>query len=569
MGQEVRPTAEDDDLAATPPRDETEVIELPAEDRREAYVRNTAVMSVGTALSRLTGFLRLSAQTAALGVTISALGNTYATANTTPNIVYELVLGGILTSVFVPVFVDWRRRHGREEAWEVGDRVLTLALVVLSIVAVIGAVFAPQIIRLYLSASDAPDKEAQIALGAYFLRWFMPQIVFYGIGAVATGLLNSERRFAVPMFAPILNNLVVIATFAIYAWSLHGAPPSVDEITNTQRLVLAAGTTLGVVAMTLALWPSLRRLGFRWRLRFDWNHAAVRRLGRLAGWVVVYVIANQVAYVIIIVLNGRFDAGYQIYSTAFILFSLPHAIFVVSIFTALLPGMADRWTAADMGGVRTLFSRGMRDTVVIIVPASLGYVALAVPIVRMLLEHGQALPADAEQIARTLQAFALGLPFFSTFQLLTRTFYAVQDTRTPALVNAAAAAVNIGADLVMIQVFDLTVPGLALGHAISYAFATFVCVALLRRRLVTLDGRRIAWTVLKVLPAGLLSAGAAAVAAWGVREVGGDPDAFVVQVGEVAAGVVAGVLVFVGCALMLGIAEVDEVKDAVRRRFRG
>ncbi len=147
-------------------------------------------MSVGTTLSRITGFLRLSAQTAALGV--SALGNTYATANTTPNIIYELVLGGILTSVFVPVFVEWLQKHGREEAWLVADRVLTLTLVVLAAVAIVGAILAPQIISLYLSASHAADKEAQIALGTFFLRWFMPQIVFYGIGAVATGLLNAN-----------------------------------------------------------------------------------------------------------------------------------------------------------------------------------------------------------------------------------------------------------------------------------------------------------------------------------------------------------------------------------------
>lgn len=568
MGKEVRPTP-DDDLAPAPPPDGTEVLRLPAEDGREAYVRSTAVMSVGTTLSRVTGFLRLAAQTAALGVTVSALGNTYATANTTPNIVYELVLGGILTSVFVPVFVSWRRRQGRDEAWAVADRVLTLALVVLSLVAVLGAVLAPQIVRLYLSGSSAPDKEAQVALGAYFLRWFMPQIVFYGVGAVATGLLNAERRFAAPMFAPILNNLVVIATFGVYAWSLHGARPSVGAITTGQRLVLAAGTTLGVVAMTVALWPSLRRLGFRWRLRFDWNHAAVRRLGRLAAWVVAYVIANQVAYVIIIVLNGRFDAGYQIYSTAFILFSLPHAIFVVSIFTALLPGMADRWAGEDPAGVRALFSRGIRDTAVIILPAAVGYVALASPIVRLLLEHGQALPTDADRIARTLQAFALGLPFFSAFQVLTRTFYALQDTRTPALVNVATAAVNIGADLIMIAVFGLGVPGLALGHAISYAAATLACLVLLSRRLGGIDGRRIAATVLRALPAALASGGAAALAAWAVGEAAGDTGTLAIQVTQVVAGVAAGVATFVVAALMLSIREVDEVKDAVLRRFRG
>ena len=260
-------------------------------------------MSVGTTLSRITGYLRLSAQTAALGV--SALGNTYATANTTPNIIYELVLGGILTSVFVPVFVEWLQKHGREEAWLVADRVLTLTLVVLAAVAIVGAIFAPQIIRLYLSASDAADKEAQIALGTFFLRWFMPQIVFYGIGAVATGLLQAERKFAAPMFAPILNNLSVIATFGIYAWLVGSGTSSVEHITFAEKTVLAAGTTFGVAAMTLALWPSLRRLGFRWHLRFDWNHPAVRRLGKLALWVVVYVVANQLAYVVIIVFTRK------------------------------------------------------------------------------------------------------------------------------------------------------------------------------------------------------------------------------------------------------------------------
>jgi putative peptidoglycan lipid II flippase len=338
-------------------------------------------MSIGTTLSRVTGLLRVSAQTAALGV--GALGNTYATANTTPNIVYELVLGGILTSVFVPVFVEWLQRHGREEAWLVADRILTLALVVLTAVAVLVAIFAPQIIRLYLSASDAADKETQIALGAFFLRWFVPQVVFYGVGAVATGLLQAEGRFAAPMFAPILNNLSVIATFGVYALLVSDGTASVDGITLVEKTVLGAGTTFGVVAMTLALWPSLRRLGFRWHLRFDWNHPAIRRLGKLALWVVVYVVANQLAYIAVIVFTGEVASnGYVIYASAFMFFQLPHAIVAVSIFTALLPPMSGRWADRDIDGLRTLFSRGIRDTVVIIVPAALGFVALAIPIVR-------------------------------------------------------------------------------------------------------------------------------------------------------------------------------------------
>ena len=141
----------------------------------------------------------------------------------------------------------------------------------------------------------------------FFLRWFMPQIVFYGVGAVAIGLLQAHRRFAPPMFAPILNNLVVIGTFFAYAIVRGDRPPQVVGITTAEQTVLAVGTTLGVVAMTVALWPSLRSLGYRLHLRFDWRHEAVRHLVRLATWVVLYVAANQLAYVLIIVLNNRFD----------------------------------------------------------------------------------------------------------------------------------------------------------------------------------------------------------------------------------------------------------------------
>jgi putative peptidoglycan lipid II flippase len=535
-------------------------------DPRSAFVRDTALMSVGTTLSRITGYLRLSAQTAALGV--SALGNTYTTANTTPNIVYELVLGGILTSVFVPVFVEWLQKHGREEAWLVADRILTLALVVLAGVAVLGAVFAPEIIRLYLSASDAPNKEAQIALGTFFLRWFMPQIVFYGIGAVATGLLQAERRFAAPMFAPILNNLAVISTFGIYALLVGDGTASVASITFAEKTVLAAGTTFGVAAMTLALWPSLRQLGFHWHLRFDWNHPAVRRLGKLALWVVVYVVANQLAYVAIIVFTGTFPPdGYQIYASAFILFQLPHAIVAVSIFTALLPPMSGRWADRDLDGLRTLFSRGIRDTVVVIVPAALGYVALAIPIVRLLLQHGRAQPADVDDIARTLQAFAVGLPFFSAFQLLTRTLYSMQDTRTPALVNVAAAIVNVGANFLYLS-FGWGLPGLALGHATSYVFATVVSLVVLRERLGRIDGTRILATLVRVIPASLLAAGAAFLTSRAIQHAFGAGAGNLSRLAEVSGGVLAGLLVFAISTLIVRIDEADEVKDAVLRRFR-
>jgi putative peptidoglycan lipid II flippase len=539
--------------------------DLPPEDSFETYAHNTAVMTVGTALSRLTGFLRIAVQAAALGVTATTLADTYNRANNTPNILYELALGGILTSVFVPLFVEWMQKQGQDAAWALADRIFTLTLVGLTAIAVLGAIGAPWIMRLYGVSPNSPDPQAELALGTYFLRWFMPQVVFYGIGAVAGGLLNANRRFVAPMFAPILNNLTVIAAFGTYAWLLHGGKPSVEHITGIERAVLAVGTTLGVVAMTVALWPSLRRLGYRWHFVFDWRHEALRRLVRLSGWVVVYVVANQVAFLIIIRLASGISTGsFSAYYFAFIVVSLPHAIFVVSIFTALLPGMAGQWTEGRRDGITRLFSRGVRDTSVIILPSALGLFALAMPISRLIFDHLNSSAADARLIGQLLRIFAISLPFFSVFQLQTRTFYAMQDTRTPGLVNIGTAAVNIGADLLFLHIHWKT-QGLVAGYGLSYVVGVAALTLILRRRLGHLDGRRISRTLARSLPAAAVASALAWAATLPFDDGSSGP---LVGLAAVVVGVSVGVLAFGILALIFKIEEVDEVKTALLRRWR-
>jgi putative peptidoglycan lipid II flippase len=536
-------------------------------DSREATVRNAAVMSGGTLLSRATGLIRVTVTLAALGFTV--VSDSYNAANTTPNIIYELVLGGILTSVFVPALVGRGRDRGRAAQFETANRFLTIALVLLTGVAVVGALIAPWIMRLYLGGVDDPIRRAQeIELGTFFLRWFMPQIVFYGVGAVAAGLLTANRRFAAQMYAPVLNNLAVIATmFALIA--MRGTtPPQVETLTFAEKTLLGAGTTFGVVAMTAALWPALRGIGFRWHFRWDWRHETVRQLFHLARWVVVYVAANQVAYLIIIRLASRISAGaYTAYSQAFVFFSLPHAIVAVSIFTALIPGMADRWTVDDRAGVRDLFSRGFRDTMIVMIPAAAGYVVLAGPIVALLAGHGAVRGVELPTLARILAGFAIGLPFFSAFQLMTRTLYAMHDSRTPALVNIGVAVVNISADLLLAFAWHRGVTGLALGHAVSYVFGAALLFVIVRRRLQGADERTIGTTIAKTL----LAAGLTAAAAAGVSAAVGialDVDRTFARLIQVTASVAAGVLVFLSCALIFGIHEVDEVKEALLGRLR-
>jgi len=537
-------------------------------DSRGATVRSTAVMSGGTLLSRGTGLIRAIITVWALGFTV--VSDAYNTANTTPNILYELVLGGILTSVFVPVLVARAKQDGPEARFDAAQRFFTIALVTLSVVTVLGIVAAPWIMHFYLSnVTDPVRRQQEAELGTFFLRWFMPQVLFYGLGAVAIGVLTTHRRFAAPMYAPILNNVIVITTMVVFI-AVHGhVAQDATSLPLPARILLGAGTTAGIVAMTLALWPSLRRIGFRWRFRWDWRHESVRRLIHLGRWVVVYVVANQIAYAIIINLASTVGTGaYTIYANAFIFFSLPHAIVAVSIFTALLPGLTERWESRDVDGVRDLFSRGFRDTMIAMIPAAAGYLVLAQPIAS-LLGHGAVTPAEVPVLGRTLAAFAIGLPFFSAFQLLTRTLYATGDARTPAFVNIGVGVVNVGVDLLVIYALHLGTAGLALGHASSYVFGSIVLLVIVNRRLGGADVPRIGRTLAKTLAAAIVTAAAAAGAA-ALVGIPLDVDRVVPRLIQVGVAVVVGVLVFLVSARIVAIQEVDEVKDAllagVRRR---
>jgi putative peptidoglycan lipid II flippase len=527
------------------------------------FVRHSAVMSVGTTLSRLTGFLRVAALAYALGVSETRLADAYNVANTTPNIIYELALGGILSAVFIPVFVEWLETRGRDQAWHTARAVMTFAGLFLGAVMLVGILGSGLIIRLYTFQVPESQRVGAEVLASFFLKWFMPQIVFYGVGAVATGLLNAHRRFAVPMFAPILNNLLVSATFFVFA-TMHGPGlPTPESLSTAQKLVLAVGTTLGVAGMTVALWPSLRRLGFRWKWTLDLKDPGLRRIGRLAGWAFVYVVANQIGYLVIIVLALRVKGGYTAYTSAFIFFQLPHAIFSVSIVTALLPSLSSRWADGDTSGFRTLLAQGIRGTAFIVVPAAFGYLALATPIVRLLLQHGVAEAHSTELVAGVLVFFSIGLLSFSTFQLFLRSFYAMQDTRTPALINIAAVALNTAANLLYFRY--LHVEGLALGHATAYTFASVMAATVLRRRLGGLDGRRVVAALARIVAAGLATGGAAyAAATWLGHTVGtATLQAKLMQVG---AGVAAGLAAFVGTALLLRIEELHMVKGVVLSR---
>jgi putative peptidoglycan lipid II flippase len=531
-----------------------------------SLARSTALMATGTLLSRITGLLRVTVLVATLGVGESRLADVYNVANTTPNIIYELVLGGILSSIFVPVFVEVRGTRGQRQAWHVARATMTIAIVGLGLLAVVTMLAAPWIIRLYVHSGSPAERAQAVGLGGQLLAMFMPQIVFYGVGSVMTGLLNAHRQFGVPMFAPILNNLVVIAVGLSFHLLVGQQVPQVGDVTTGQKLLLGLGTTAGVAAMTLVQWPFLRRIGFRFHFDWHWRDRAIRRMATLSAFTVGYVITNQLGYVLIPVLAYGVQGGYTAYTTAFIFFQLPHGVFAVSVMTALLPPLSEYAVARDWDAFRATLSRGIRLTAAVLLPAALGYLALAGPIVRLLLEHGVVTEESTSLLIPVLMVFVLGLVPFSTFQLILRAFYALQDTRTTFLLNLVAVAVNVVANLLLFTLLPerWKIPGLALGHVAHYTVGSALLLYYLSKRIGGLDGARIVRAVGRMLVAGAVMCAATVLVGRAVA-LALDPG-FLRDLVTVAAGVAAGIVTYLAAARLLRVEELSLLLEVVRRR---
>lgn len=539
-------------------------------DTGSALARRTAVMATGTVLSRASGFLRVAAFAAAIGATEGPLADAYNQANTAPNIVYELILGGVLSSVLVPIFVETLRRDSAEHH-HVANAISTIAGLVLVGIAVVGVVAAPGLAVLFTLRADALDP-AVIELRStitLLLRLFMPQVLFYGLTTIYTAFLNAHRHFALPMFAPVLNNLVVTGVLLWYGAAV-GFTAVEDLSTLEGRLVwlLGLGTTAGIVAMTLPLVPVARRHGWRPRLSLDWRHPMVRRVGRLGSWTLLYVMINQVGTLVVILLAGAIDTAgaYSAYVLAFTFFQLPHGIYAVSVMSALLPGMADAHSAGDTARFRATLGRGIRATALLIVPAAVGMGLLAGPIVSLVMERGAFGAESTSLVAAVLAAFCLGLPAFSVFQLFLRAHYGLQDTRTPVLVNLGAVGLNTMVNLAAFWLLDGTaqVVGLAVGHAVAYWGGAAAFALLLRRRLGGLGGRTTGRAVAGIAGASATMGALVWLAGRAVTAVmapGGLTDLLAVVV-PVAVGVIA----YVAAARVLGVPELRVVTAALRRR---
>ncbi|WUQ32310.1 murein biosynthesis integral membrane protein MurJ [Streptomyces sp. NBC_00239] len=526
-------------------------------------LRSGALMAAGSIVSRATGFVRSAVVVAALGTGL--LGDGYAVANTVPNILYILLIGGALNAVFVPELVRAAKEHADGGA-AYTDRLLTActaALVVLTAAAVLAA---PLLVGAY---TEYTGEQAELTVA--LARYCLPQILFYGLFTLLGQVLNARGRFGAMMWTPVLNNLVVIAVFGLYLYTAHGAQ---DGLSAADARLLGWGTTAGIVVQALALVPSLRAAGFRWRPRFDWRGSGMARPLRNAGWLVLLVLTNQLAYWAVTRLSTitgqraeaaglAGGAGYTAYSNAYLLWAVPQGIVTVSLVTALMPRMSAAAADRDLAAVRRDVSYALRSTAALVVPAACLFLALAPWVIGGVFGYGRTGPADIDVMAGILMAFAPGLIAFSGQYTLSRGFYALSDTRTPFYLNLVIAVLNAG---LSVAAYLLLPPRWAVtGMAGAYSAALFAGLAVTAYTL----GRRLGGGSLLRSPALgahlrllLAAVPAAALGHAAARAADGLGD-----IAAVAAGTLVLATVLAALARPLRLTEIDNLLDSVRRRL--
>ena len=535
-----------------------------------SLLRVSSVMAAGTIVSRALGFARTSVVAAAIGTRFT--GDAFNVANTVPNIIYILLAGGVLNAVFVPQLVR-AMSDGDEQSRGYTDRLLTLAGIVLVVITVAATLAAPFVIALYTPSSWA-DRDVAVAVS--FAFWCLPQIFFYGLYTMVGQVLNARGSFGPMMWAPIVNNLVAIATGLAFIGLFTVDVNDPSSLSQGAIAFLGVGTTIGVALQALVLIPVLRRSGFSYRPRFDFRGAGLGKAGDLARWTLLFVLVNQLAYVVIVNLgtaateaaNGVIDhgVGFTSYAYAYLIFILPHSIITVSVVTGLLPQMSRDAAAHRLAAVRAQLSTAWRLTGVGLMLAAAALVSLGPDLAGVLFFRNSA--ADAHYIGLVTAAFAVGLPAFSAQYIALRGFYAFEDTRTPFLLQVAIATTNVALALAAYAVLPLgaKMVGVALAYSLTYLCGLALSTAVLRRRTEGLDGPAVVRHYVRLLvaavPAGLLGW----TVSWVVgRSLGDGPSG---SLASLAAGGAVLLLVYLGLARALRVRELTDLLARVGIRAR-
>jgi putative peptidoglycan lipid II flippase len=546
----------------------------PSGGRASSLMKSSALMAAGTLASRLTGFLRNLVVAGAIGV--STLNDSYQVANTLPTMIYILVGGGALNAVFIPQLV--RSMKNDEDGGEAyANRLLTLVVVGLAAVTTVMVLGAPVLVR--LMSGELASNPSTMGVTVAFTRYCLPTMFFMGVHVVLGQILNARGRFGAMMWTPVLNNIVVIASFGAFIWvygtSRHSGVNAATITPEGVRL-LGIGTLLGLTVQALAMIPYLRESGLRLRPRFDWRGHGLGHAAKLAKWTFLFVLANQAGMIVVIQLataagqvaakHGYPGTGITAYNYALQLWQMPQAIITVSVMTAVLPRISRAAADGDAAAVRDDLSYGLRTSAVAIVPCAFAFLALGVPLSTLM--YSSAGENGARNIGFVLMAFALGLIPYSVQYVVLRGFYAYEDTRTPFYNTVIVAAVNAAASCLCFLLLPArwAVVGMAASYGMAYIVGISIAVRRLRRRMGgDLDGPHVIRTYARLVGASLPAALVGGAAAYGITTVLGS--GFTGSLGAVIGGGILLVAVFYVAARRMRIEELTAMVGMVRGRL--
>lgn len=466
-------------------------------------LRSAGQVAIGTLMSRVTGFIRTIALAALLGSTLT--NNAYNVANTLPNMVFELLLGGVLTSVIVPLLV--RAERGLEQFGLdpnlYAQRLFTLAVVMLTAATVVGVALSGVLVTMM----NIPPSEPHHDTATLMAMLLLPQMIFYGIGALAGAVLNTRESYQAPAWTPVLNNVVVIAV----ALGMIVLRKSGSAFSTTEVVILCLGTTLGIVVQALALIPAWRKVGFRWKWRWEPSRMGLGELRSLAGWVLGYVIIGQVGYIVATNVANEasktrgFEGAMSQWTYASLLFQLPYGILGVSLLTAIMPKMSRAARDHDWPKVKEFLADGTRLTGLGLIPVSIAFWILAVPLTVLFFNNLRFDGDAARSTGLILAASSFGLLPYAVSLLQLRVFFAAKDTKTPTLIMVLIVAVRIALSVACLALpVQYMTLGLAVANSVAFLVGAIAGDVVLRRRFGRLGSGAVVRELAKIAAAAVI-----------------------------------------------------------------
>jgi putative peptidoglycan lipid II flippase len=536
-------------------------VNVRSEPKQPSLAKASGSMAVATLVSRITGFVWKIQLAWVAGLTV--VNDSFTVANTLPNIVYELLLGGVLASVVVPLLV--RSQDDPDGGQEYTNRLLTVGMTMLAAGTVVAVAMAPLFTKLYMDGSTGQANPALTTAFAYLL---LPEIVFYGLFALLSAILQAKHVFGPTAWAPVVNNVVIMLTIGVYA--VVPGEISLDPVRmgDTKLLVLGIGVTFGIVVQALVLLPALRRTGFRFRWNWGFD-SRLKEFGGLALWILGYAAISQIGMVITTrVLTAGAAGGAAIYANAWLLFQLPYGVIGVSLLTAIMPRMSRAAANGDTEKLIDDLSLGSRLSTVMLVPLSAVLTIAGSATGVALFSYGNAGVGNAERLGNALAFSAFGILPYALVMLQLRVFYALKDSRTPTLIMVVMTVVKI--PLLYLVAARLkpndVVIGVLLVNSLTFVVGAVLGQMWLWVRLGRLQSMRVVRRILQTVVAGGAGVAVAVGATFLLHAV--LPDTLGPKITAWLDLIVQGLLTTVVAFGLLAVFKVPELQPAVSRITR-